>query len=602
MVEYITSIPSESDTEERKFTYPYVSCEILSSNINKINDYFSTTNQELNNDTSEKKDNIDLLDKLLDFIERKEILNDILSGYFSKVFIHLIQKYPFKILSYMYQKKYSSLQNLIYHSYQPGISDVAIRLLSLESYIFNDTTLSTEEISKIKEEYEKAAKPRNDLIYLLLHSISLYEEDISSKINLINNLAENEQILNVIANDEKIISEIFFKVTLEITEDQNNNFYFRNNYGSVIDLLTIIVSECFELKANMPKSEHIEGENSKSTIQIKHSTLSQNLYNNIEIILSNFKRYKNPSSSVSYNNASVTPLGIINIKLLDFVTQLLNYTKNISLSFDNILIKTNFIKTALDFLFEYQFNNIYQQSFITMFKTFINEELIHKSLSSYIFNDLKLTLLLMNYITNSTFKYENSNVETKSGIFSSLIYLCYKINTIGGGKAVKVRSREGSFYFVAKTSDNYLKYNHNTGANNINISFEIKYWLNEEWDIFFNQEVSHYVKLFETRLCDDNYLEDEIIIDDEDDGLVMKKESPEKKEEEENPLPKEVKFFKEIEEDMKNKTKEPEIDLEIQEKVKVDEVDLNNYNDINYWKSPIIKDPKEGETILKELE
>ena len=250
LIDYVIKLPDESEINDNKaHKFPFIACEILSTDVNKINDYFSVPDKErelkekeeeeantfeevenknnqqtdLNindnkeNETNEeqikqhqdenkdnvnvKKDNngiqgatdtdsndkeedtveqtekpktqtdtptnidehtISLLDKLLEFLNTKSDLNDVLCGYFSKIMTNLINKYPFRILQYLYKHKLPCLSNLIFHSKNPSLTDLCSKCLSLETYL--PVSNVSESMKPIQEEYTKALQPRNKLL------------------------------------------------------------------------------------------------------------------------------------------------------------------------------------------------------------------------------------------------------------------------------------------------------------------------------------------------------------------------------------------------------------------------------------------------------
>ena len=80
----------------------------------------------------ENPNSIELLDYLLTFLDSKEELNYVLSGYFSKLIITFILRKPDVIIPYIFKNKKDYLDKLVYHSYRKGICDIIEKILNEE--------------------------------------------------------------------------------------------------------------------------------------------------------------------------------------------------------------------------------------------------------------------------------------------------------------------------------------------------------------------------------------------------------------------------------------------------------------------------------------
>ena len=611
LVDYITIEPKETDSNLVKHKYPFTACEILSCDINKINDYFSMTNEEQkssrknssiseketndkkeesNEENGEKKENegeskieeviekkeeslenpnsIELMDKLLNFLNTKNTLNDVLCGYFTKVMNHLLSKYPFRILTYLYKYKYDALSNMIYHSYQTGISEICVKVLSLEIYMIN--TNVTESMKPIQEEYSNALIPRNKILFELIDLIKINsDEDISCKISLLQNLIETQKILEFFILNGELCIKIFEKIKDDF--DVDNNYRVRTNLSHYLDFLCSVIKNSINFNIGIPTSEFKD-----NTELINHFSFSKELISNLNTILKYFRESKSNESYKTTFDYEVKPLGTLNMKIMELVIQLISYLKNIPKILDEELVRSHFMKTSIDFLFKYEWNNLYQQNFLNFFKQLMADEAIHPLLLHHLFHELNFTNLLISQLqTEKKYQFKNSKKEISSGYFSMIIYLCYKINAVGGGQAINIRSREGSFYFTASSTNEYqttafklYDLNKMTSSKkniNLNISGEIKSCLNEDWVEIFKQQVTPYVKLYEMKLFDDSSNledEDENISEDNSPGYGNEKSSGE------TPFGQTSKenqgastFFSGIEEDMnkgENENKVPE--------------------------------------------
>jgi hypothetical protein len=75
------------------------------------------------------------LDLLLNYVMNdKPELNYVLSGYFLNVMQILLEKYPSKILFYLYNIRKDALKKILFYSNQIAFSVLSSKLLNLESY------------------------------------------------------------------------------------------------------------------------------------------------------------------------------------------------------------------------------------------------------------------------------------------------------------------------------------------------------------------------------------------------------------------------------------------------------------------------------------
>ena len=69
---------------------------------------------------------------------------------------------------------------------------------------------------------------------------------------------------------------------------------------------------------------------------------------------------------------------------------MLHYCKNISQSFDIILINSSIFESAFYYLFKYEWNNLYQDSLLALFKNILKDSSSHELLIDYLFMKIDL--------------------------------------------------------------------------------------------------------------------------------------------------------------------------------------------------------------------
>ena len=78
LVSYVISVPSDEISENLKFKYATISCELLTCDIPAINDALIK--------------NYELVDKMYSFLHNQSPLNPLLASYFAKVIGSLISR------------------------------------------------------------------------------------------------------------------------------------------------------------------------------------------------------------------------------------------------------------------------------------------------------------------------------------------------------------------------------------------------------------------------------------------------------------------------------------------------------------------------------
>ncbi|CAG9318483.1 unnamed protein product [Blepharisma stoltei] len=115
LIDMIVTIPSEDSTDKRKFKYPLDASELLCIAASPLHDKI------LADET--------ILDKIFSIFDGPDI-NDILSGYFSKLVIALISRNPKIILKYIFEKKIDI--KILQFIYMRSMAQVALHTLQLE--------------------------------------------------------------------------------------------------------------------------------------------------------------------------------------------------------------------------------------------------------------------------------------------------------------------------------------------------------------------------------------------------------------------------------------------------------------------------------------
>ena len=549
----INDINIESEEYNNKgYKFPFVCSQIFGLEIKELFKYFFMTNTEIkeeesneknkiktdgkdpkevnkqngkggNEDTEQADNRIELLDYLFTFLPKeyneKNKLNYILCGYFSSLINNLLQANANVFLKYVYNIRKDVFNLLISHIYRKSISDALSNMLHLEKYI-SDILKSNETIKNNMNE------TRLDVLKNIFTSITINmdNEQLNSIYFFITGLFDSMNIIDMkdtfkkMIDNKNIIKGLINKPlnNLDLNSNNDNNLQNkRNNFIIIIDIIIFLLDNIKKLNIKTPEYT------SPKSNSIKQTKISSEILDILpKLIKNNFNKKNNKSKKIlqSFNEYELCPLGEYKIKIVELISNLIPYFKKISKNFDKILISNDFFKNAFEYLFEYEWNNLYQEAFLTLLKTALDYSAYHEALFNYLFNKLKLVEIIKSHISNEDkFKFMNKEISSdiSHGYKSFLINLCYKINTVIGGTPLGVNfniSTEGSFEFtktVEKNNDksfdiNYFNdfENENKDKNGNNdekkgVSIEsMKKYLNDDWKTFFNDNIMNVIKQY----------------------------------------------------------------------------------------------------------
>jgi len=542
---------------------------------------------------NEKNDNIspphnELLDLLLDFaISDKPKLNDVLCGYFSDMLKILIDKYPSKILFYLYLTRQDALKKIAMHSYQTSLSLIFSKMLKVEnilSTLLNDVKKepSKYDIASLVKQLQECNTFRNELIGLLINSLNLEgfkdekgniieDADLESIFSALNDLVIEKDIAEYITKNSLIYNHIFEILGAKVFTKEENNKNKQRIYKLFINLLTklfagIIMKGVDLLKDFDPKYME-KSPNSLTFFEQFLCTFSTSIICNYNDNLSINKEYG---------------LGIHNIYILDLITEAFQIMKQKPMLFDDILIKTKFIQKSINYFFKYQLNNIYQLKFIKLMKLYLEYISECNMITDHLFNEIKLHEILANYILPEGPNKENNNAENKTNeIFTEnkfhyksgktilsctyphIVGLMYKMQTIGGLETFDENKKKelkiinlGEFEFVKDetSSKDVIQIKTSEKLNEILKS-------SKKWIDAFEKTIKPLIEKYESILCANEYAKTEKVVP----KIGM-----------DNNL---IKTLKELEK-LLNKT---------------ESITNKKYNDVNYWEtkpsiSPELKD------------
>ena len=130
---------------------------------------------------------------------------------------------------------------------------------------------------------------------------------------------------------------------------------------------------------NESEEDLVQQGQEKTQPKIIHTVLSEAIFSVLEnLIIANFcsktsNIEKEPKIVASYNDNVFVPLGVYKVKIVSFLGNLIPYFKNISEELDKLLVKTKFFEVAFEYLFDYEWNNLYQDALLNLFKKILSK-------------------------------------------------------------------------------------------------------------------------------------------------------------------------------------------------------------------------------------
>ena len=501
-------------------------------------------NNNLDIDDKYPEDKIEILDYFFSFLLDDSELNYVLCSYFSSLMINLLNINSTKIIKYLFLKRKDILKRLVFHSYRKCIAETLCKIIKYEDK-YNEENNESKNDNNIKEFSKIRAEIIKDLFDKI--DINMNTEKLYSISFIINDLIDNKKIFDFIINNKSIIHSLIIKQLKDIKiikkENENNEEILINKKNNFIIIIDIIINWLNNIKNNdiIPmllyevnddineENDFVQQkENDNLVPEVHHTILSQALFDILpNLITNNFNKnndYNNNDFAIqSYNDYKLKPLGLYKVKIIEILISLMSYCKNIPNEYDNLLINSNFYENALNYIFEYEWNNLYQESLFQLLKklfTYDKDFPYHEVSADYLLSKINILNIIITNLTNNKDKHKNDS-NSGIGYMAFLVRLSYKINTIIGGNYLNLNksyTREGSITFINKgenlnnnTMDIYKfdldkKMNEENNKNKIEIKpvdFMKKY-CNEEWNNFFRDNISNKIKIYEEKLCQPN--------------------------------------------------------------------------------------------------
>ena len=393
-------------------------------------------------------------------INENNKLNYVLCGYFNSLIINLLNVNPTVFLNYVYNIRKDVFDLLIKNSYRKSISETLSKILDFENYSPNNP--NEKNMSEIRLQIlEKIFK---------LIDIKKDNEEINSIYFFITGLFDSTSISELkkcfenMIDNETIINCLFKPFDgLDLNNNSANIEKKRQNFMVIIDIIIFLLTNIKTLKCEIPTYN----EESK---KIKHTKLSKKILDILlKLINNNFKNKNKCNNKIlqSFDDIKIIPFGEYKIKIVELIWHLIPYFNKSSKDFDEILIKSGFFKVAFEYIEKFEWNNIYQESFLSLLKTLFDQSAHHDLLADHLFKKIKIINIIKSLTdTGNKVKFKKNYNPISHGYISFFANLCYKINTVIGGTPLKVNknpSTEGSFEFIYNPEERDI-WNEEAGA------------------------------------------------------------------------------------------------------------------------------------------
>ena len=509
------------------------------------------------NEDEYSDDKIEILDYFFSFLIEDSELNYVLCGYFSSLMTNLLNINWIKIINYLFLKRKDILKRLVYHSYRKSIAETLCKIIKYEDKFNeeknNNNIIDEKEFSLIRLDIIKDIFDKID--------INMDSEKLFSLTFIINDLSDNKNIFESILNNKNIIHSLITKQLKDINllnckEEKDKLYNKKNNFITILDIIINWLNNIkkndfqipmllYEVNEDFVDDDFVQQKETEEP-EVHHTLLSKALFEILSNLIEyNFNKLEKKDNShyisQSYNDYELKPLGLYRIKIVEMITSLISYCKNIANELDNLLINSNFFDNAINYIFEYEWNNLYQEAIFQFFNNLFNydkEYPFHEISVDYIFSKLGI----LNKITTNLDKIKNNNENegnSGNGFMAFLISLSYKINALIGGDSVNLNnnySKEGVMTFMdraenlnSKVLDMFCDTDNNKKKDGIKPVECMEKFCSEKWIDFFRDNISSKIKLYEEQLCqmkeDDDSLFDNANDNDETEDLLGKYKS-----------------------------------------------------------------------------
>lgn len=406
------------------------------------------------NVSSEFKLDTDILDYFFTFIENKQSLNYVLSGYFAKIFSHFLNLRQSLLMRYVFVLKPEVLNHLVVHLDRKSILECIYKILiSYSEDIPNSNAIKIKLLKMVLDNFNP-----NDIDVVTNVSDFLTELFTIRKMYLsfINNNEVFQMIFDFVLQN---INNDSFVYLIKILQKANENIL--KDFGQNLVTPVFTCNETQEMFFNFTynvnnlitgnaayNSQADTNEETTVNIQVLHQQFNNiftTLFKATEAIIDNFiSETKIDLEETSTGNYFETTFGQVNKKLgmrrlneIEYLRSIFEilinayassiFLNNLDLNIIvNKIVDSQFFTYARKLLIKYQFNSLYQKEFENLVTLITNKHAPEKLVVNLLHDSELLKMLIAESFKNS-FEF-SSGRKIQSGFFATLCEISSIIN------------------------------------------------------------------------------------------------------------------------------------------------------------------------------
>ena len=369
-----------------------------------------------------------MLDYLLSYFYTENPLNCVLSGYVSQIISHLLDVNNKIITSYIYKNKEDLFKYLIHHATNKSTAEI-LKLLMITD-------------AKYTDEYETLIETtRSNVITMIINNINISNTNSNSTYALISILIDIIQkdslmtkVISLVLTNEHFIQQVLFIIPNDV------DFDIKANYNEILNFILALYTQYNTINKFKIKNDQLH----QHVISFTHKTISH--------IITNFISSTSFTTQSTYNNNMAIPvLHNYKITIIELFTQIaMLYSRTtVDPGFEEEVIKTKFIEKAFEFVIQYEWNNIYHNSFLELMKHMFNNADCFPGITKHLFETFNILEYIITIVQDKTlFEFVLTDNHIRRGYYAFFIAIAYKLNFLLNDND---KDHQGNFEFMNKT-------------------------------------------------------------------------------------------------------------------------------------------------------
>jgi hypothetical protein len=187
---------------------------------------------------------------------------------------------------------------------------------------------------------------RRNLLQHLLSKIELSSdsEKVYNVICTCIELYENKVILELVINDEQLMTSILNVLVINPTSEGSQEYNYTESLILLINILKLISIESLKVPGYITANADEDIVNSEDNKVLEIPKLGHLILKYLPEILKNFPMTNTENNIDGTFGMTFTPLGLRRVRIVELVFCSLNYFKNVPEIIDDVVLKTDFFK------------------------------------------------------------------------------------------------------------------------------------------------------------------------------------------------------------------------------------------------------------------